>query len=326
MRVVVWQSAFLGDLVLSTNFLLNLFENLPSAEVVLVARPFAAQLLEDFHPNLRIVPLKKTLEGTREVIRTLKGSPLAFGLQRGARTSLSLFLAGIPERVGFDRAELSFLYTKRVKHRWGIHEVERNGELLRAVGLKIFTDRLRLPLKKKNLSKVKEKFSLPEEFAVVAPSANFEPKRWSSSHFAELIDLFLKEGIKVVLTGGPSDGEVAKKVLSKVKNPKSVLNLVGRTSVDELVHIIALAKLVVANDSAPVHIAEAVGTKAITIYCATSPYYGFFPRKGLYFEPKNLDCHPCKPNPKRCKKGFAECRRAVKPSEVWRQVEPYLEK
>jgi len=325
LKVVVWQSAFLGDLVLTSNLLLNLFENLPSAEIFLVARPFAVELFKNFHPNLRVVPLEKTLKGTWSVIKTVKDSDLAFGVQRGARTSLSLVLAKIKERVGFNSAELAFLYTKRVEHSWGIHEVERNQKLLKAVGLKAFTDKLFLPMDTNLLKEVKEKFELPKEFVAVAASANFEPKRWSSSHFAELIEKITSKGWPVVLIGAKGkDEKVAQKVVSKLRDPSKVINLVGRTSVRELVHIIKLSRLVISNDSAPVHIAEAVETPVITVYCATSSYYGFFPRRGLFFEPKNLSCHPCKPNPKFCKAGTEECRLAVAPEEVWEGVKQLL--
>ncbi|HIC09563.1 MAG TPA: lipopolysaccharide heptosyltransferase family protein [Aquificales bacterium] len=250
---------------------------------------------------------------------------MGFGVQRGLRTSLSLYLAGVKERVGFQNAELSFLYTKRVAHKWGIHEVERNQNLLKAVGIKPHTDSLFLPVSEEDLQKVRDKFRLPERYVAVSPSANFLPKRWAEGHFAKLIDLLLEEGFKVVLTGGKEDTEVSHRVLSLIKDPKGVLDLSGKTSVGELVAVIKLAKVLVSNDSAPVHIAEAVGTPAVSVYCATSSHYGFYPRSGLYFEPRGLTCHPCKPNPKVCKTGTLECRYAVKPEEVFKGVLNLLE-
>ena len=319
MGVVVWQSAFLGDLVLTTNLLLNIQKAFPKEVIKLVARPFAVELFKGWE-QIEVIPLEKTFKGTWKVIRSIKGSKLAFGVQRGLRTSLSLYLAGIGERVGFQNAELSFLYTKRVPHKWGLHEVERNQKLLKAVGINPTTDRLFLPVSDEDLQKAKDKFRLPDRYVAVSPSANFVPKRWSEGHFAKLIDLLLEEGFNVVLTGGRGDIEVSKRVVSLLKDPKGVFDLTGKTSVRELVAVIKLAKVLVSNDSAPVHIAEAVGTPAVSVYCATSSYYGFFPRSGLFFEPKELKCHPCKPNPKVCKTGTEECRYAVKPEEVFKGV------
>jgi len=320
MRIVVWQSAFLGDLVLASNLLVNLLINFPNAELILVARPFAVELFKGLD-RLKVLPLKKTLRGTWEVVKHLKGCEVAFGVQRGLRTSLSLFLARIPTRVGFKNAELSFLYTHKAPHSWGVHEVERNQQLLKVLNLKVHTDRLFLPINWKTLERVEKKFNLKGEFVAIAPSANFEPKRWNEIYFAKLIDLLKEEGFKVTLIGAKGkDEEVAQRVRSFLKDPKGVKNLVGKTTVEELVHLIYLARLVVANDSAPVHIAEAVGTPVIAVYCATSPYYGFFPRSGVYLQPKGLKCHPCKPNPKVCKVSSMECTQAVKPEEVYKKA------
>ncbi|NPB04776.1 MAG: glycosyltransferase family 9 protein [Aquificae bacterium] len=317
MKVVVWQSAFLGDLILATNFLDNLLRNLPSAKVLLVARPFAVELLRGFHPNLEVLPLEKTLRGTLEAVRAARGADLAFGLQRGARTSLALFMTGAKRRVGFDRAELSFLYTDRVPHRWGLHEVERNHQLLRAVGLRVYGDRLRLPVDADLLRKVRERFGLPPRFVLVSPGANFEPKRWAPENFAEVVRKLLKRGVGVVLSGSAADRRAAEEVLASLGSAEGVWNLTGKTSVREFVHLIAAAEAVLANDSAPVHAAEAVQTPVLTVYCATDPYYGFYPRSGVYLVPRNLDCHPCKPNPKVCKTGTYACRFSVSPQEVF---------
>jgi len=316
-KVVVWQSAYLGDVILVSNLLLNLHEHFPDREITLVAQPFAEELYKGV-PWLRVIPLEKTLRGTWEVVKKIKGFNLGFGVQRGMRTSLALFAARVKLRVGFDKAELSSLYHFTAKHQWGIHEVERNQRLLKALGLKIFTGKLFLPIHDGLLQRVKEKFNLPERFVVVSPSAQFEPKRWHEKYFAKVISRLTAEGFPVVITGGRGKDElIARKVLEFLGGERSdVINLAGKTTVGELVHLIKLADLVIANDSAPVHIAEAVDTPVVTVYCATSPYYGFYPRSGIHLFPKNLSCHPCKPNPKHCLIGEPLCRTAVKPEEV----------
>ena len=322
-NVVVWQSAFLGDLVLTSNLLLNLHKHFPRRKIHLVARPFAVELFKGVD-WLEVIPLRKTLSGTYEVIKRIRGFNLGFGVQRGLRTSLSLFLAGVKTRVGFDKAEFSFLYHLKAEHRWDVHEVERNQNLLKAVGLRIYTEKLFLPTDEERLKEVREKFSLPESFAVVSPSANFEPKRWREEYFAEIVRFINRKGLPVVITGGKGkDEEVAKRVKELAKTD-GVIDLSGKTTVGELVAVIKLAKFVVSNDSAPVHIAEAVETPVAEIYCATSHYYGFYPRRGIFFEPKNLDCHPCKPNPKNCPLGTEKCRDAVKPAEVVEALELWV--
>jgi heptosyltransferase-2 len=93
------------------------------------------------------------------------------------------------------------------------------------------------------------------------------------------------------------------------------INLVGKTSLRELMAVISRAKLVISCDSSPVHIANALDVPAITIYTSTSPIYGFYPLKGAYLTPE-LACSPCSPNPKRCKTGTYDCVRAVSVEKV----------
>jgi heptosyltransferase-2 len=325
MKVLVWQTAFLGDLVLTSNLLLNLHKNFPNEVIYLVAQPFAVELFKDIS-WLGILPFDKTLRGNIEILKTIKSFDLAISPHRGLRTALTLFLAGIKERISFDRAEASFLYTKRARHEWGIHEVERNQRLLQTAGLKVYTNDLFLDWSKEKLLQVKEKFKLKIPYVVISPGANFLPKRWKPEYFARVMDFLQREGYKVVLTGGRKDIETAEEVLNHLKNPDGVINLVGETSIRELIHLIKGAELVVSNDSAPTHIAEAVGTKVITVYCATSSYYGFYPRRGKFLEPPKgaISCHPCKPNPKKCKTGTWECVSFIKPEEVKKTIEDYL--
>ncbi|NPA13568.1 MAG: glycosyltransferase family 9 protein [Aquificae bacterium] len=314
-KIVVWQTAFLGDLVLTSNLLLNLHKNFPDKEIFLVARPFAEDLFFDL-PWLRIIPFNKTLKENREIIKKLKGFDLAISPHRSLRTSLSLFLARIKERVGFDKAEFSFLYTKRAKHEWDIHEVERNQRLLRVLGLKIFTQSLHIALKREEIEKVQKKFGLEKPFVVVSPGANFRLKKWIPKNFGLTINYLINKGFNIVLTGTTQDLETAKEVLNFVRKPKYVKNLIGMTSLRELIHIIKLSEFVLTNDSAPTHIANAVNVPAFTVYCATSAYYGFYPRIGFYFEPLGLECHPCSPNPKKCKNKTELCRSSVRPIEL----------
>ena len=72
------------------------------------------------------------------MLEKIKDYHVAISPHISARTALILFFSGIPIRIGFDRSELSWLYTHRIKHRWDMHEVDRNLELLKPLGIKDF--------------------------------------------------------------------------------------------------------------------------------------------------------------------------------------------
>lgn len=228
-----------------------------------------------------------------------------------ARTALILFFSGIPIRIGFDRSELSWLYTHRIKHRWDMHEVDRNLELLKPLGIKNFERLPALMVEEEEKRKAIEKFNLPREFVVISPFSNFPLKEWSLENWLELIK---RINLPVVVVG-KERGEIFK--------DSPVINLVGKTNLRELMSVISISKAVISCDSSPVHMANAFGVPAISIYTATSPDYGFYPLKGYYLKP-DLWCSPCSPNPKRCKTGTQACLGKVRVEEVLEKLELVL--
>jgi ADP-heptose:LPS heptosyltransferase len=102
-------------------------------------------------------------------------------------------------------------------------------------------------------------------YLVVAPGASWQPKMWSLDHFAELLQHLSKRfDLQIVLCGGASEQALCSQVESLVANRK-VLNLAGQTTLLELIEIIRSAKLLVTNDSAPVHISAATQTPSVCI-------------------------------------------------------------
>ncbi|NPB06079.1 MAG: glycosyltransferase family 9 protein [Aquificae bacterium] len=314
MKIVVWQTAYLGDLVLTTPLVRSLLKAFPEAEITLVARPFAEELLKGY--PVRVVPFSKTFKENLRLLKELRGYELAVSPHRSARAALTLFLARVKRRVGFNRSELPFLYTDLVEHRWGVHEVERNLALLKPLGVKEPVREPKLFVEEEETLRVREKFNLSGPYAVVAPFSNFPLKEWSLKNWEEFIRA-LSRRVTVVVTGTESD----RKRAEALKAP--FVNAVGRTSLRELAALIRGAKLVAANDSAPVHLANALGVKAFTVYTATSPYYGFYPLKGGYLE-NPAPCSPCSPNPKRCKAGRPVCKELPRPEDFLNLVERAL--
>ncbi|WP_448587933.1 glycosyltransferase family 9 protein [Thermocrinis sp.] len=299
MKVLVWQTAFLGDVVLATSLLGTLTKRFE--KVGFVGRPFIKELLRGY--KVELIPFNKGLWESFKLSHIIKDYDVVLSAHRSMRTALVLFFSGIPTRIGFDRSELPFLYTHRVPHRWGVHEVERNAELLRPLGIEPEKEELnpKLFVSEEEVKRAVDKFKLPENYVVFSPFSNFPLKEWHVDGWVELSSL-LRE--KVVVIGTKRDEDRAKVF------KEGVINLVGKTDLRELMAVISKAKLVISCDSSPVHIANALGVPALTIYTATSPAYGFYPLKGSYLIP-NVECSPCSPNPKKCKTGTYECLSSV---------------
>ncbi len=305
MKLLIWQTAYLGDVVLATPLIRSLRENLPESHIAFVGRSFIKELLKGF--DIELITFDKGIKESFSILGKIKGYHVAISPHISLRSALILFASRIPIRIGFDRSELPWLYTHRVKHSWSMHEVDRNLELLRPLG---FQRMERMPLlfvEEEEKEKAIKKFHLPEEFILISPFSNFRLKEWHLEGWIKLTKLI---SLPLVVVGAPRDIERSKEI-----EGKKVINLVGKTSLRELMAVISLSKVVISCDSSPVHIANALQVPALSIYTATSPHYGFYPLIGAYLKP-NLECSPCSPNPKKCKTGTYACLTEVRAEEV----------
>ncbi|MEJ5339736.1 MAG: glycosyltransferase family 9 protein [Aquificaceae bacterium] len=313
MKFLIWQTAYLGDVVLATPLIRTLRKNFPSSRIAFVGRSFIKELLKGF--DLELIAFDKGVWESFEIVEKIREYQIAISPHISARSALILFMAGVPVRIGFDRSEFSWLYTHTVKHRWELHEVDRNLELLKPLGIKDYDKKPWLFVSEEEKKQAKEKFGLPENFVVLSPFSNFRLKEWNMEGWVELAG---RLSIRPVVVGTERDRERA-----EVFWATGAKNLVGRTSLRELMAVISLSRAVISCDSSPVHIANALGVPAISVYTATSPDYGFYPLKGEYVKPQ-LYCSPCSPNPKVCKTGTHACLSMVRVEEVLEALERVL--
>ncbi|MCS7261936.1 MAG: glycosyltransferase family 9 protein [Aquificaceae bacterium] len=312
MNLLLWQTAYLGDVVLTTPLVRTLRKNFPEARIAFVGRDFIVDLFKGF--DLELIPYNKGLRESLSLIRKIKGFDVVLCPHISARSALLLYLSGIPVRIGFDRSELPWLFTHVVTHRWDRHEVDRNLELLRPLRIKEWEREPFLWVGEEEKRALRSKFNLPADFVVVAPFSNFPLKEWHIKGWLELVE---RLPLPAVVVGLERDRERALLFTQKA------INLVGKTNLRELITLISLSKAVLSCDSSPVHVANALGVPAISVYTATSPRYGFYPLKGYALTP-DLPCSPCSPNPKRCKTGTYACLDKVTVEEILEKLELVL--
>ncbi len=312
MRILLWQTAYLGDVVLTTPLVLTLKKVFPEAQIGFVGRSFIKDLLKGF--DVELIPFDKGFTESFRLLEKIRDYQIAITPHISARTALILFLSHIPIRIGFDRSELRWLYTHTVKHLWSLHEVDRNLRLLFPLGVKEWQviRKTKLFVSEEEKEAVRFKFSLPEEFILLSPFSNFALKEWHMEGWRKLIRNLQ---MPAVVVGTSKDTERAQEL-----GARGVINLVGKTNIRELLAVISLSKVVISCDSSPVHMANALDVPAISIYTSTSPKYGFYPLKGYYLTP-DVSCSPCSPNPKMCKTGTHACLSGVKAEEVLKRLE-----
>ena len=150
----------------------------------------------------------------------------------------------------------------------------------------------------------------------IAPGARHETKRWPAGHFSALAAMLAARGETVVLVGGPDDQTVCREVAAK---SGGAIDLSGRLDLPGTAALLARCPLLVSNDSAPLHIAEAVGTPVVALFGPTVGQFGYFPRlpASVVIEAP-LDCRPCSRNGARpCPLGTKDCLESLAPARVF---------
>lgn len=330
MRILLYQTAFLGDLILTTPLIESIKKIYPKSYLAVISKPFGRDVLKDnpFVDELIIFDKKK--DSTFNLIKKIKGKfDIAISPHRSHRASYILFLSRIKKRIGFDKAGFSFLYTDLVIHRFdGTHEIDRNLKLLEKLPdydkSKIVKEPKLFLNKEDNLF---ERFDLEnKKYIVVAPGSKWATKRWIPEGFAAVIDYIFKIGYKPVLIGGMEDIDIADKII-EIATTKP-LNLVGKTSLRETFSIIKHSLLLVSNDSAPVHMAVSFNVPVIDIYGPTVKDFGFYPYKnGVVVEVERLKCRPCGLHGhNQCPIKTHECMKKIKPETVIEKIDKILTK
>jgi heptosyltransferase-2 len=321
-RILIAQTAFLGDVVLSTPLMQAIRDRWPRAYVAAMVRPPAVSLLEGL-PFLDAVLVDhpqdqpKTARWTH-ILRALRGQrfDLAVSPSRSLRVGLLLLAAGIRRRVGYRLGLNRWLYTDIVERRADLHIVERERELLRPFGGMFCEYPLAVAQATSLAPDLERVLGQPAARRVaIAPGSTWATKRWSPEGYAWVASQLAVQGVQVYLIGSGRESPVVDEV---ARGARAAVNLCGRTTLPELAAILGRCDLIIANDSGPAHIAGAVGTPVVVIYGASTLSLGYGPR-----DPRSrvvevpLDCRPCgKHNADRCPLGHFRCMRDITPGRV----------
>jgi heptosyltransferase-2 len=322
--LLVAQTSFLGDVVLTTPLLSALRRRLAPRRLAVLVRPEAVALVAG-HPDVDdvLVDDKRGRDrGARGLVRTIgrlrrERFDVAVSPHRSARTALALAGARIPHRVGFAGRAGSALYHVRVARDPARHDVLRNLALVEPFGGPTATPALHVPVSPEAARRAAALLPAGRGPLVgLAPGSVWATKRWTPAGFAAVLAALVRDGARAVLLGAPEETALAEAIRRESGVAATVL--AGRTDVATLVAAIDRLDVLVANDSAPMHVACARGVPVVAVFCATTPALGYGP-----WGPRatvvgvDLACRPCaRHGGPRCPRGTEDCMRLVTPAAV----------
>ncbi len=329
----------IGDVVLTTPAIRAVRHSFPESFLAMMVQPYTSGVVKN-NPHLNEIIIydkrgkDKSLRGSFKFVRALTREKfdLVFVFHPTNRVNIITFLAGIPERVGYNK-KCGFLLSKKLpeeKFRGEKHELEYNLDVIAARGIPAANKEVEM-----FLSQEEEDFGpkflgdngLDKNIPLVAmqPGASCSSKRWEVERFAETGKKVRESGpANFVIIGSDEEGpllESLKKLLGgKVITAKGL-------ALGNLASILKCSSVFISNDTGPVHIAAAMKTPTIVIFGRRQP--GLSPRRWRPWGEehiilhKDVGCEECLAH--NCRKDF-QCLKAITDEDVFQAAKKILER
>lgn len=340
-KIALWQTAFLGDAVLTLPLIKALSLRFPDAEIHLFVRKGVESLFEGQTELSGVHGFDKRGAQKGMGAACTYGAELGrqgFDLWISAHTSMRSALisvsTGIKDRIGYDAPCYNrFVYSQTVKRRFDeLEEVDRLLALGEPLGISGPALEVMLELPAAVLSEAKDLFASLGDGSVIGvhPGSTWETKKWPEQNFAQVIDRCISKGFKVILFGGPDEKELCQSILDKTVQADAVINLAGKLSLQQLAGYIRQLDVYLTNDSGPMHIAWIQKVPVLALFGPTVRRFGFFPRgenSTVLESPENLECRPCGLHGgKSCPEQHHKCMTNITVDMVWNEILRKVEK
>jgi lipopolysaccharide heptosyltransferase II len=345
-RFLVIRLDLLGDVMFSLAGVRALREQFPNARIVMLTLPSTAPLARMSRlvdeviavdtnriRRVRTAAAPRTWIDYRRTVQRLRSErfDIAIALS-GPMASLWATLSGAQKTIGFGSEAYRGFLTHPVpggRYDERSHEIEYVMRLMRATGVDL--DTYRPPILDPGAEArtridtllATNRVTSRDSFVVFHTGAtNGSAKRWPPQHWAAVAHVLqMKYGVPVVLTGARSDSAIALEVRAGAPH---AIDLVGKTSIAELVALLERAAVVVSGDSGPLHVAVALARPLVCVYGPTDPYiYGpFQPVAPVALHRMDLTCSPCysMATAAECPLGDPVCMRFLPPAPVVRSI------
>ncbi len=300
-RILIIQTASIGDVILSTPLIEKLHHYYPNAKLDFLLKYGYEGVLRR-HPYIHHVIVwdktQKKYKNLLELIRIFreKKYDLIVNVQRFASSGIITTLSNAKTTVGFNKNPFSLFFTKRIKHsinkyKGGLHETDRNLQLIEHL-----TDDSIFPMRLypsgHDFAKVSQYKTM--QYITVSPASLWFTKQFSKKQWVKFLSSLHKD-IMVYLLGSQKEIELCNEIIGDSEH-SNCLNLAGKLTFLESTALMRDAAMNYVNDSAPMHMASAVDACVAAIFCSTVPEFGFGPKskKSYIIETKKeLKCRPC---------------------------------
>ncbi|MFA6981172.1 MAG: glycosyltransferase family 9 protein [Ignavibacteriaceae bacterium] len=303
-KIVVVQTAFIGDVVLTLPMLEVLAQNNLDAIIDIVTIPNTSEIFQasPFVNEVIVYDKRNTHKGFKSLIsfaRMLgdKGYSYIVAPHRSLRTSLLVLFSGIKESVGFNISSFPIVYKHLVDYPYELHEVARNISLVSSSTAEKYSSYLpKMQFSddtKKKIDIFISTIAKDKNIIAIAPGSVWETKRYPVEHFISITRALINKNYLILLIGSDLEYKLNEEICKAVG--ENSINIAGKNSLSETIYLLSKCNLLITNDSAPTHFGMAADIPVLTIYCSTVPDFGFAPynSKSGTISFTDLQCKPC---------------------------------
>jgi heptosyltransferase II len=318
-RILVRGTNWLGDAVMSTPAMMRLRERFPDTHIALLTHEKMRDLWLH-HPAVNETIGFGAREGNFSIVRKLRAGhfDLALVLPNSPRSALEVWLAGIPQRIGYARPWRNAFLTQVVPTRPGhvamhkrteseikqlvaadvsprqnpesrvltntattAHQIHEYLHLVGMLGANPQPLAPQLTVADDEIQSALAKFALTEvvksgqPLLALNPGAEYGPaKRWPAERFIAVANEVQRQTNCICLVlGGKGDVDLATTIADGITHhaPRTKFNLAGKTSLRELMALLKSCRVMLTNDTGPMHVAAALGTPVVVPFGSTSP-------------------------------------------------------
>ncbi len=313
-RILVITLTNLGDIILTTPVIATLRREFPAARMDVLVGPAGREVFEKDRNIFKMIIYDKHMPLASKRRLQLKLKKLKYDLVADLRNTVMGLLIGPKYR------------TATIQHFPDgiIHRVDKHLHRLKSLGIEDCDRHTYLYITPEDEAYVLgllKASGVQNAFVVINPGAKSHLKRWTQEGFAALADRIAVEcKADIVFIGSKEDKEVVAGVINKMKQKSH--NFTGKTGVRQLGGLLKRSRLLITNDSAPLHLGCSVGARVLAIFGPTDPgKYGPTGELDAVVN-KKLFCSPCEEAV--CKSNY-ECMSLISAADVYDSAKIMIE-
>ncbi len=278
----------IGDVCHAVAMVQQIQKHYPNMPITWVIGKVEASLLAGL-PDVEFIIFDKKAgwKGYQALKQQLKNRhfDILLHMQVALRASIASLFIPAKIKIGFDNQrakEAQWLFTnKKITAQQNPHVLDGFMAFAQAIGVKTTKPSWQMPMTEQNKNWASKQLLTEKPIAVISPAASKAERNWHAQGYAAIADYLIECGFYIVLCGGPTtmEQQLAEKIIQQTNG--KIKNLVAKTSLKQLLCVLNIARLVIAPDTGPAHMAVTVNTPIIGLYAHSNPQ-----RTGPYLYPK----------------------------------------